>query len=67
MKDKKGKVPSLLCTPRMRSRCFLNATIFVYCRSGRRSALAAASLVKLGYTKVFDLGGIIDWPYEVIK
>ena len=43
-----------------------NATIFVYCRSGRRSALAAEILVKLGYTKVFDFGGIIDWPYEVI-
>jgi phage shock protein E len=43
-----------------------NATIFVYCRSGRRSALAAEAFVKLGYTKVFDFGGIIDWPYEVI-
>ena len=43
-----------------------NATIFVYCRSGRRSALAADALVKLGYTKVFDFGGIIDWPYEVV-
>lgn len=44
-----------------------NATIFVYCHSGRRSALAAATLVKLGYTKIFDLGGIINWPYEVIS
>lgn len=44
-----------------------NAVIFVYCHSGRRSAIAAAELVKLGYTHVFDLGGIIDWPYEVVK
>lgn len=42
-------------------------TILIYCRSGRRSAIAAESLVKLGYKNVFDMGGIIDWPYEVIK
>ncbi len=41
-----------------------NATIFVYCRSGRRSAIAAEALVKMGYTKVYNLGGINDWPYE---
>mgnify|MGYP001810266221 CR=1 FL=1 len=41
-----------------------NATLFVYCRSGRRSAIAADTLSALGYTSVFDLGGIIDWPYE---
>lgn len=40
--------------------------ILVYCRSGRRSAIAAASLVKMGYTNVKDFGGIIDWPYEVV-
>ncbi len=40
------------------------ATVFVYCRSGRRSAIAAGILVKLGYTDVYNLGGIIDWPYE---
>ena len=39
--------------------------IMVYCRSGRRSKLAAADLVKLGYTNVKEFGGIIDWPYEV--
>ena len=41
--------------------------IFVYCRSGRRSKIAAESLVKLGYTNVKEFGGIIDWPYEVEK
>ena len=40
-----------------------NTTIFVYCRSGRRSVEASEILVKLGYTNVFNLGGIIDWPY----
>ena len=41
--------------------------ILVYCRSGRRSKIAAESLVKLGYTNVREFGGIIDWPYEVEK
>ncbi|MCX7746196.1 MAG: rhodanese-like domain-containing protein [Clostridia bacterium] len=41
-----------------------NANIFVYCRSGRRSITASEALVKMGYTKVYNLGGIIDWPYE---
>ena len=39
--------------------------ILVYCRSGRRSKLAAEDLVKLGYTDIKEFGGIIDWPYEV--
>ena len=39
--------------------------ILVYCRSGRRSKLAAEALVKLGYTNIQEFGGIIDWPYEV--
>ena len=39
--------------------------ILVYCRSGRRSKIAAAALVELGYTNIKEFGGIIDWPYEV--
>ena len=42
-----------------------NQLILVYCRSGRRSKLAAEALVKLGYTNIKEFGGIIDWPYEV--
>ena len=41
--------------------------ILVYCRSGRRSKIAAESLANLGYTNVKEFGGIIDWPYEVEK
>ena len=41
-----------------------NQLILVYCRSGRRSKLAAEALVKLGYTNIKEFGGIIDWPYE---
>ena len=39
--------------------------ILIYCRSGRRSKLAAEALVELGYTNIMEFGGIIDWPYEV--
>lgn len=38
--------------------------LLVYCRSGRRSKLAAEALVELGYTNIKEFGGIIDWPYE---
>ena len=41
--------------------------ILVYCRSGRRSKIAAEELVKLGYTNVKEFGGIIDWEYDVVK
>ena len=41
--------------------------ILVYCRSGRRSAIAAAALADMGYNNVKDFGGIIDWPYEIVK
>ena len=40
--------------------------ILVYCRSGRRSKLAAEALVELGYTNVKEFGGIIDWPYDTV-
>jgi rhodanese-related sulfurtransferase len=38
--------------------------LFVYCRSGNRSKTASELLIKLGYTNVYDMGGINDWPYE---
>ena len=41
--------------------------ILVYCRSGRRSKIAAQSLADMGYTNVKEFGGIIDWPYETVK
>ena len=41
--------------------------ILVYCRSGRRSELAAQSLADLGYTNIREFGGILDWPYEVVQ
>jgi len=41
--------------------------IVVYCRSGNRSATAAAILVKAGFPAVYDMGGINAWPYETEK
>ena len=42
-------------------------TLLVYCRSGRRSKDAAQKLLELGYQKVCDFGGVIDWPYGLVK
>lgn len=41
--------------------------IFIYCRSGNRSKTAAQIMINLGYTDVYDLGGIKSWPYEIEK
>lgn len=42
-----------------------DATILVYCQSGRRSKKACILLTKLGYTHIYDFGGIMDWPYDI--
>ena len=42
------------------------ATLLIYCRSGRRSKEAAQKLLSLGYQNVYDFGGVIDWPYELV-
>lgn len=44
----------------------LDATILVYCRSGNRSAQAAKKLIAMGYTDVYDFGGINGWPFEIV-
>ena len=40
-----------------------DTTVLVYCRSGNRSRTASARLAGLGYTQVYEFGGIRDWPY----
>ena len=42
-----------------------NAVWLVYCRTGRRSADAVQKLASLGYENLYDLGGILSWPYEI--
>ena len=41
-----------------------DTTVLVYYRSGNRSRTASARLAGLGYTQVYEFGGIRDWPYE---
>lgn len=41
--------------------------ILVYCRSGRRSKEAAQKLFDMGYTAVFEFGGITDWTGETVS
>ena len=45
----------------------VDALILVYCRSGVRSRGAVSTLVSMGYTNVYDFGGINDWPYDVAR
>ena len=40
--------------------------ILVYCRSGNRSKQASEKLVKLGYTNIYEFGGINDWTGETV-
>ena len=44
-----------------------DSTVLVYCRSGNRSRTASAALAELGYTAVYEFGGINTWPYEIVK
>ncbi|MEL7610782.1 MAG: rhodanese-like domain-containing protein [Bacillota bacterium] len=44
-----------------------DAVILVYCRTGRRSALAAGELAAMGYANIYDFGGIVDWPYDTVS
>lgn len=37
--------------------------VLVYCRSGHRSLEAARILQELGYTRIYDIGSLIGWPY----
>jgi rhodanese-related sulfurtransferase len=43
-----------------------NALIFVYCRSGNRSKDAAKKLATLGYSRVVEIGGILDWTGDIV-
>lgn len=43
------------------------ATLLIYCRSGRRAKTAASKLIELGYQNVYVFGGIDSWSYGVVK
>ena len=69
-----GHIPGAVCVPnesivdaQPAELPDLEQTILVYCRSGRRSKEAAQKLADMGYTNVYEFGGIIDWNGEVVK
>ena len=43
----------------------VDSVVLVYCRSGNRSKTASAALAALGYSNIYEFGGINTWPYEV--
>jgi len=43
----------------------MSQTIYVYCRSGRRSKEASSKLAAIGYTNIIEFGGIIDWTGDI--
>lgn len=43
----------------------MDQTIYVYCRTGRRSKQAATKLSSIGYTNIIECGGIVDWPGDL--
>ena len=42
-----------------------DTVVLVYCRSGNRSKRASQMLADLGYSHVYEFGGIQTWPYEL--
>ena len=68
-----GHIPGAICIPnesiidtQPEELPDLDQIILVYCRSGRRSKEASQKLFDMGYTNVFEFGGIIDWTGEVV-
>ena len=45
----------------------LNQIILVYCRTGNRSKQAAQKLADMGYTNVYEFGGINTWDGDVVQ
>ncbi len=45
----------------------LDQIILIYCRSGNRSKQAAKKLAEIGYTNIYEFGGIIDWTGEIVN
>ena len=69
-----GHIPGALCLPneeigaeRPKELPDPEQVILVYCRSGRRSKEAAQKLADLGYSRVYEFGGILDWTDEIVK
>lgn len=64
----KGAILLPLCELRCRAGELLpikNNMLLLYCRSGVRSAQAAQIFNTMGYTDIYNFGGILSWPYEI--
>ena len=68
-----GHIPGAVCIPnesigtsQPEELPDLNQTLLIYCRSGNRSKQAAQKLADMGYTNVYEFGGIIDWTGEIV-
>ena len=68
-----GHIPEAICIPNETIESEqpeelpdLDQVILIYCRSGNRSKQAAQKLFDMGYTNVYEFGGIIDWTGEVV-
>ena len=44
----------------------LNQIILIYCRTGNRSKQAAQKLFNMGYTNIYEFGGINIWTGEIV-
>ena len=47
-----------------------NKSYVIYCRTGHRSGLAMKIMEKLGFTEVYNIGGLMDWTeagYKTVK
>lgn len=67
-----GHIPGAICIPnesitdsQPEELSDLNQVILVYCRTGRRSKEAAQKLYDIGYTNIYEFGGISTWPGEI--
>ena len=45
----------------------LNQVILVYCRTGNRSKQTAQRLADMGYTNVYEFGGINTWDGDIVQ
>lgn len=69
-----GHIPGAICIPNEsigtehpEELPDLDQVILVYCRSGNRSKQAAQKLFDMGYTNIYEFGGINDWTGEVVR
>ena len=68
-----GHIPGAICIPnesiadsQPEELPDLDQVILIYCRSGNRSKQAAEKLCRIGYTKLYEFGGILDWTGEIV-